>query len=203
MARKGFLSRAPGPLAVLTLLLVVSGMLRLGSGPVVALATDGEFGAGGQPTEPAAQRAPDQDMDQWITELMNRDDALARAEVEIAREREELALAKEVLAEQFAALQGAQETLRRSLHSAGETAAGDVSQLTDVYQRMKPKEAAAIFEKMDPQFAAGFLARMKPDAAAQIMAGIQPETAYIFSAILAGRNAALSDVAPPEPPQQP
>ncbi|MCR9089612.1 MAG: hypothetical protein NXH97_23080 [Rhodobacteraceae bacterium] len=195
MARKGFFS-APGPLSVLTLLLVVSGMLRLASGPVVALATDAELAAAGEPSEATAQRTPDQDMDQWIGELMSRDDALARAEIDIAQEREELALAKQVLAEQLAALQNAQETLRRSLHAAGETAAGDVSQLTEVYQRMKPKEAAAIFEEMDPNFAAGFLARMKPDAAAQVMAGLQPTTAYTFSAILAGRNAALSDVAP-------
>lgn len=197
MARKGFFSKAPGPLSVLTLLLVVSGLLRLTSGPVVALATDVDFAAADESSETASQRIPDQNMDQWIAELMTRDDALALAEADIAQEREELALAKQVLAEQFAALQDAQDTLRRSLHAAGETAAGDVTQLTEVYQRMKPKEAAAIFEKMDPNFAAGFLARMKPDAAAQVMAGLQPETAYTFSAILAGRNASLSDVPPP------
>lgn len=203
MARKGILSKAPGPLAVLTILLLISGLLRLASGPVAALATDGMRAPGGAAEEAPTRQVPDQDMDQWITELMRRDDALARAEIEIAQEREELALAKQVLAEQFAALKDAQETLRRSLHSAGETAAGDVSQLTDVYQRMKPKEAAAIFEQMDPQFAAGFLARMKPEAAALIMAGLQPDTAYVFSAILAGRNAALSDVAPPDAPEGP
>lgn len=196
MARKGFLSKAPGPLAVLTLLLVVSGLLRLASGPVVALATDIDFASADEASDTASLRVPDQSMDQWIAELMSRDDALVQAEADIAQEREELALAKQVLAEQFAALQDAQERLRRSLHAAGETAAGDVTQLTEVYQRMKPKEAAAIFEKMDPNFAAGFLARMKPDAAAQVMAGLQPETAYTFSAILAGRNAALSDVPP-------
>lgn len=193
MARKrGFLSRSPAPLAVLTILLVVSGAIRLTSGPVAAFATDLDPAGVSGIASSGTTNAPDRDMDRWIDELMRRDEALKQAEANIAKEREELALAKRILAEQFDALQAAQADLRRSLHAAGETAAGDVSQLTSVYERMKPKEAAAIFEKMDPGFAAGFLARMKPEAAAQVMAGLQPETAYVFSAILAGRNATHS-----------
>ncbi|MCV6596796.1 MAG: hypothetical protein OIF40_06910 [Mangrovicoccus sp.] len=181
---------------VLATLLIISGFLRFASGPVLALATDqGKLGQEDSPTQKTAM-APDRSMDLWIEELTNRDDALVKAEAELAREQEELALAKELIAQQLAALEEAQETLRKNLHTAGETAAGDITQLTAMYQRMKPKEAAAIFEKMDPQFAAGFLARMKPDAAAAIMAGLQPSTAYTFSAILAGRNAALADQSP-------
>lgn len=192
MAKQKNSVRAPGPLMVLTLLLLGSGLLRAASGPVAALATDIDASSPGASDATTVTCVPDQDMDLWISELIERDEAVALAERDLVRDREELALAKQVIAEQLAALRTAQATLRRNLQAAGETAAGDVSQLTDVYQRMKPKEAAAIFEKMDPGFAAGFLARMKPDAAAQIMAGLQPSTAYTFSAILAGRNAALA-----------
>lgn len=181
--------RVPGPLTILVALLVFSGLFRAMSGPVAAVAKETMANVGATENPAVAIPSPDKDMDNWIAELRARDEAISQAEADIARDREALALAKEVLAEQLAALEAAQEILRRDLHQAGETAVGDVSQLTDVYQRMKPKEAAAIFEKMDPGFAAGFLARMKPDAAAAIMAGLPPETAYAFSAILAGRNA--------------
>ncbi|MEM1360434.1 MAG: hypothetical protein AAGF94_01815 [Pseudomonadota bacterium] len=181
--------RMPGPLTILVALLIFSGVFRAISGPVAAVAKETVANAGASESGLVSSSLADKDMDVWIAELRSRDEAISQAEADIARDREALALAKEVLAEQLAALQAAQETLRRDLHQAGETAVGDVSQLTDVYQRMKPKEAAAIFEKMDPDFAAGFLARMKPDAAAAIMAGLPPDTAYAFSAILAGRNA--------------
>jgi len=188
--------RVPGPLLILSVFLILSGFLRFASGPVLALATDQMKSEDAHEVEATAVVAPDQSLDLWIEELTDRDEALAEAEAKLAREQEELALAKELIAKQLSALEEAQEVLRKNLHAAGETAAGDVTQLTQMYQRMKPKEAAAIFERMDPQFAAGFLARMKPDAAAAIMAGLKPGTAYTFSAILAGRNASLANQVP-------
>lgn len=109
------------------------------------------------------------------TRLDVREKALDVARVEIERRLEALELAEERL--------GA--TLARAQTAAEE----DIQRLTNVYENMKPKEAAALFEAMEPEFAAGFLARMRPDVAAKIMSGLDPQIAYSISAILAGRNA--------------
>ena len=83
----------------------------------------------------------------------------------------------------------AEEALAATIAMADEAAATDLDQLTNVYENMKPKEAAALFEEMPPEFAAGFLGMMRPDAAALIMTQLEPEVAYSFSVVLAGRNA--------------
>ena len=85
-------------------------------------------------------------------------------------------------------MQSAEDELRKTISLAEGAAERDVQQLTEIYQAMKPKEAAALFNGMDPQFAAGFLGRMRPAEAAGIMAGMDPGAAYAISALLAGRN---------------
>lgn len=84
-----------------------------------------------------------------------------------------------------------EEQLRQMLTIADKAAEEDILRLTQVYENMKPKEAAKLFEEMDPNFAAGFLGRMRPDAAAAIMAGLTAEAANLYSVILAGRNAVV------------
>jgi flagellar motility protein MotE (MotC chaperone) len=88
------------------------------------------------------------------------------------------------------ALKEAETSLTATMALASSAAEDDLTQLTAVYENMKPKEAAQVFAAMDPKFAAGFLGRMRTDAAAAIMAGLEPDTAYAISVLLAGRNAA-------------
>ena len=86
-------------------------------------------------------------------------------------------------------LREAEAMLRSRMAQSNTAAEEDLTQLTTVYAKMKPKDAALLFEQMEPKFAAGFLGRMKPDAAASIMAGLSPQAAYTISVVLAGRNA--------------
>jgi flagellar motility protein MotE (MotC chaperone) len=99
-----------------------------------------------------------------------------------------LRLAETKLDEKLEALAEAERRLRETNALADGAAAADLERLTRMYERMKPKEAAALFETMDPNFAAGFLGQMRPDAAAEILAGLSPQKAYTVSLVLAGRN---------------
>ena len=89
----------------------------------------------------------------------------------------------------MAKLAAAEEKLNETLARADGASEADLTRLTDVYQSMKPKDAAALFATMAPEFAAGFLGRMRPEASAAILSGMSPENAYTISVILAGRNA--------------
>ena len=91
--------------------------------------------------------------------------------------------------EKVVQLREAEAMLRSRMAQSNTAAEEDLTQLTTVYAKMKPKDAALLFEQMEPKFAAGFLGRMKPDAAASIMAGLSPQAAYTISVVLAGRNA--------------
>lgn len=106
----------------------------------------------------------------------------------MAEREQTLTLVRQEVDRNLAALAEAEAELRATLALADGAAAADLDQLTQMYQNMKPKEAAALFETMDPNFAAGFLGQMPATAAGAIMAGLQPETAYRISLVLAGRN---------------
>ena len=70
-----------------------------------------------------------------------------------------------------------------------DTAEGDLTRLTAMYEAMKPADSARLLSSMPVEFAAGFLGRMRPEAAALILAGMEAEPAFAITALLAGRNA--------------
>jgi len=175
-----------GVLAVISLLMIGSAAIRLGleAGPALA-----------KTTEPAAPKAKQVQADLpgaqvLLTELLRREDALKQREAALLDKEKALAIADQAIELRLGALQEAEAALRATLALAQTAAETDLTRLTDVYQSMKPKDAAALFETMDPGFAAGFLSRMPPDAAAGVLAGLSPEAAYTISVIMAGRNAA-------------
>ncbi|RYH09934.1 MotE family protein [Tropicimonas sp. IMCC6043] len=114
-------------------------------------------------------------LDEREKQIGDRMVSLDRAEAEIARNLSALVEAEDRLAATIAMADGAAEK--------------DITRLTTVYEKMKPKDAAAVFEAMDATFAAGFLGRMRPDVAADILSGMSPAKAYTVSVLLAGRNA--------------
>lgn len=124
-----------------------------------------------------------------VTALQTRDAELDSKAAELAELRDQLKAAKRDIAEQLAELRTAESALAETLAIADGAAEEDLSQLTAVYEAMKPSEAAPVFAEMEPQFAAGFLGRMSPTAAAGILTGLAPEKAYAISVLLAGRNA--------------
>ncbi|KUJ78884.1 MotE family protein [Ruegeria profundi] len=175
-----------GVLAVISLLMIGSAAIRLGleAGPAFA-----------KTTEPSAPSTKQERVDMpgaqvLLTELLRREEALKQREAAALDKQKALDIASEAIEKRLAALQEAEESLRATLALAETAAETDLTRLTDVYQSMKPKDAAALFETMDPDFAAGFLSRMPPDAAAGVLAGLRPEAAYTISVIMAGRNAA-------------
>ncbi|MEW2919021.1 hypothetical protein AB1A64_18295 [Ruegeria sp. ANG10] len=175
-----------GVLAVISLLMIGSAAIRLGleAGPALA-----------KTAEPSAPKVKHAQADLpgaqvLLTELLRREEALKKREAVALDKEKALAIADQAIETRLVALQEAEEALRATLAIAEKAAETDLTRLTDVYQSMKPKDAAALFETMDPSFAAGFLSRMPPDAAAGVLAGLRPEAAYTISVIMAGRNAA-------------
>lgn len=176
-----------GVLTVISLLMIGSATLRLGfeAGPALARGADPSEGQQSDIEKDSNTR----DMQVLLTELLRREAELNAREDAIQDMEKALDIAEQAIDSRLSALQQAESALRETLVIAEKAAENDLTQLTDVYQNMKPKDAAALFETMDPVFAAGFLSRMPPEPAAQVMAGLSPEAAYTISVVMAGRNA--------------
>lgn len=121
--------------------------------------------------------------------IQDREAKLEERENEMAERERSVEAAENAIRAELEKLQLAEDSLRETLTLASEAAENDLSQLTNMYSNMKPKQAAALFEQMEASFAAGFLYRMPADSAARVLAGLTPEKAYLVSVELAGRNA--------------
>lgn len=178
--------RFRGTLTMLATLMLVSALVRFGIGVSEALTT--------QPAPPVpidvAESAPP-DPGPLLVALQSREARLFEQEAALASRLQALALAEQELDRQITALEDAEARLSATLAFADQAAERDIARLTEIYEAMKPADAAALFQEMDPRFGAGFLARMRPEAAAVVMAGLTPELAYSVSVILAGRHAAV------------
>lgn len=192
MTSKHAKSRRTGPLSLVGGLLVASAIIRLTSSGGEAFAeaagtfsTDPEVGR----TEKA--QTEDVDVGALLSAVQDREARVKEREDQLASHVQALKFAEEEIQEQMAALVAAEEQLKQTIALADVAAENDLQSLTQVYENMKPKDAAALFEEMSPEFAAGFLGMMRSDAAALIMTGLEPATAYTISVILAGRNAGV------------
>ena len=136
-----------------------------------------------------ASAEADPDMPALLKAIQDREAQIAEREAYIDRRMQTLAVAEQRIREQMDALTEAESKLAATLSLADNATEEDVARLTEVYQRMKPTEAADIFETMDIQFAAGFFSRMRPESSAAIMANLPAELAYSISVVMAGRNA--------------
>lgn len=174
-----------GVLTVISLLMIGSAIIRVGleAGPALAKSTNAEQ------AEKKPAMTETRDVEILLAELLRREERIKRREDKIMEQEKALEIANEAIDLRLATLQEAEESLRATLAVADKAAETDLTQLTDVYQNMKPKDAAALFETMDPTFASGFLSRMPPEAAASILAGLSPDAAYTISVVMAGRNA--------------
>lgn len=121
--------------------------------------------------------------------LQEREVAAAQKEEELIEKSNALTEAESAIRLRLSELRAAEQSLRGTIEMAREASETDIDQLTQVYENMKPKEAAALFEQMESAFAAGFLGRMSPKAAADILSGLDAGQAYAISVHLAGRNA--------------
>jgi len=180
-----------GALLAIALLFLGSGLLRLGDGTGAAIAR--EVAALGEIEEGATTdllACPNMEgVPELLASLQMREARIELQETEIIDRLQALALAESAYEQNISALIEAENALSQTMARSETAAEDDIARLTEVYENMKPKDAATLFEEMAPEFSAGFLARMRPDAAAPVMAGLSPQTAYTISVILAGRNA--------------
>ncbi|GAA6208924.1 hypothetical protein NBRC116601_22170 [Cognatishimia sp. WU-CL00825] len=182
--------RRRGSLALISLFLVSSAVLRISLGAGEAIANV-DF------TAPAAistmalpeDCSPPPDIAVVLQALQARETRLKNNALALQNRMQALAVAETVISAKLAELIDAETRLQDSISQANSASEDDIVILTAVYENMKAQDAAALFEKMDPDFAAGFLSRMKPEIAAGILAGLTPNTAYSLSVVLAGRNA--------------
>lgn len=130
-----------------------------------------------------------EDADAFIQALREREENLIEQELEFQLRAQDLQVSERLVRDQIAKLEAVEEKLSQTLALADEAAENDIGQLTDVYEKMKPKSAAQIFEGMDPRFASGFLMAMRPESAAAIMSNLSSEKAYSVSVLMAARNA--------------
>jgi flagellar motility protein MotE (MotC chaperone) len=174
---------AIGGVALIAICFLTSAGLRLGGvGYALAQGTlDGPAAvdAGCSPAAP----------EELLAAIRERELQLERDAERLAERRQTLNVAEAKLAEQLAAFEEAQAGLEETLALADGAAERDIAQMTAVYERMKPEDAARIVERMELSFASGLLVRMNPDSAAQVLTGMDADRAYAITLMIASRNA--------------
>lgn len=181
-----------GSLVLISVMLLGSGLLRLGveAGPAISR----EMGHSTMEEDPHSEKlatdsVEEEDLQPILAAFQQREQEIEAQEAQITDRMKALSIAESAIDKKLAEMIRVEKQLRATIALADGAAENDLTRLTDVYEKMKPKNAAALFEQMDPKFAAGFLARMRPDAAANVLAGLDPKAAYAISLIFAGRNA--------------
>lgn len=174
----------PPVLMLIGAILLASGAVRVatGVGPAMALA-EAQIETSGEDSNEV-----EGDINPVLQAMQERELRLEARERAIADRLHALATAEEELAKRLSELEQAEESLRAMVELSETANDDDIGRLTQVYENMKPADAAGLFEQMDPEFASGFIVRMQPEVAAAILAGLEPTTAYSISAIIAGRN---------------
>ncbi len=175
-----------GTLGIIAILLVGSGLLRIGEGAGFVFAQEAE-----EPVMTAGTAVCDPDgmLEDVLAALEAREEAVRAREIAVQNRIVALDLANDQIDRKLAELEAAEASLAETLAVARTAAQDDLTSLTGVYEAMKPKDAALLFAEMPPEFAAGFLGRMRAETAAEIMAGLPAANAYSISVVMAGRNA--------------
>ena len=197
--KRRFKGNGKGSILVISALLLASATIRLGGSATEALAATEptlDMAKAEEPEKKAlvakenSQTKPNRGEVQTLLDALRaREAAVEALEAELGAKEKAIEVAKTEIERRIEALEAAEKRLKQTLAQSETAAENDLTRLTNVYENMKPKDAAKLFEAMEPEFAAGFLGRMNSDTAAQIMAGLDPQTAYSISVILAGRNA--------------
>lgn len=179
-----------GVLPIIAGMFIMSAVVRFAGDAAPVLAQDRTVPENEQPADMMADTAANEGMSPAVIDaLREREARIVDREARLADRMQALAVAEAEITEKLEALKAAEDSLASLLAIASTAAEDDLGRLTQVYENMKPQEAAALFETMEPVFSAGFMGRMQPEAAAAIMSNLEPQTAYLISVVLAGRNA--------------
>jgi flagellar motility protein MotE (MotC chaperone) len=176
-------------LALVGTLLLISAVLRLATEAGQVIANEALQSAKVETGSDVQDLNRPENIDGLLKALKDREARVIAREQDVQMREKTIEVAEEQIELQLEKLERAEASLQETISLASKAAEEDLSQLTNVYSNMKPKQAAALFEQMDAKFAAGFLARMPSDSAARVLAGMTSEKAYHISVELAGRNA--------------
>lgn len=125
-----------------------------------------------------------------VLDILQADQAKLTSKLALVSVREQtLATLEKKLSAQMEQIDVANKTLEERIVLMKTTANADIAHLVDMYEAMKPKQAAEIFNSMDPAFAAGFLREMSGERAGFIMANMDSKNSYAISVIMASNNA--------------
>lgn len=173
-------------LMAIVALLVVSALTRIVS---AGLATLPDAGPDGLVAAETLLCPPSDEVADLLTQIAARSRALDERETAAALREQDIEIARQEVVASLDQLSAAEDRLAARMEQSATASQADLARLVEVYEGMKPKEAAVLFEAMEPSFAAGFMARMSPEAASALFSNLSPEKAYALSVIMAGRNA--------------
>lgn len=184
--------RQRGILALLTVVFIGSGLLRLGEFGTAFAATDDEDMAMSDNEGAAGEQGICPNMEAVgaaLASIEGRAEELDARDAALAERQSQLDASERLITMRLDELEAAEQRLDSLLAATDVAAASDVEQLIAFYEAMSSEDAAELFSEMDPNFAAGFLSRMRPESGAGILAELEPDQAYAISVILATRNA--------------
>lgn len=173
-------------LATLLGLLALSALARIVSAGLETLPGEPEQEI---PTQTSLLCPPSEEVANLLREIARRDAELEAREGAVALREQDMQVARQEITASLDALVEAEARLQSRMYQSDQASETDLARLTEVYEGMKPKDAALLFETMEANFASGFLARMRPDAASAIFSNLSAEKAYALSVVMAGRNA--------------
>ena len=113
---------------------------------------------------------------------------LKRQEIDIKKRISAYNAIQVRLDKQMRAIKSAKASLQHDVNDRQSLAREDIIYLTQMYQTMKPKQAAKIFNEMDVRFAAGILREIKSAQAGLILSNMGSKKAYKISILIASKN---------------
>jgi len=136
------------------------------------------------------KKAPAQcDTPEEVLQSLSRErDLIAAQKEDLESRKSELALAREKLEIEKAALLELKSDIEALLARVKAAETEDLDRLIGFYQNMKPAEAARIMDDLDIEVTILVLAKMKPRVAAPILAKMSPVRARAVSKIILERS---------------
>lgn len=141
---------------------------------------------------PAVAEAPVPD---FVKNLTERKKELDQKEEELKKLEAEIEMQNAEVEKKLLELQRTREEISKTLETRVELDSQRVDALVQVYQTMKPQQAAKIMETLDQQLLVEILGKMKKKNAAEIMNVMKPEKVQAFSEQYAGYRAPSSTAA--------
>jgi len=131
-----------------------------------------------------------------LQDLSERRRQLDKREADIGQREALLQASEKRFEEKLAELTALRDEIKKLMDAANAKTNADTQRLVDVYEKMKPKDAAGIFDTMNMDVLLPIVAAMKETKLSPIMASMSPEKAKVITAALAQKAKVLPNDAP-------